>query len=212
MAKTEPFDSNAEDHDRWFLEHPLIYEAELKAVDALLPPSREEGLEVGVGTGKFASRLGVPIGVEPSTAMAERAARLGIEVHPGVAEALPFPDGRFRYVLMVVTICFVDDPPRAFEEAHRVIRPGGSIVVGFIDRESEIGREYESRKETSIFYRDARFRSADEIIALLSRVGFEEPVLKQTLIPGEREDMTRDGYGAGSFVVASARRRAGKRP
>ncbi|TVR31607.1 MAG: class I SAM-dependent methyltransferase [Spirochaetaceae bacterium] len=206
MAKTDPFDIHADDYDRWFYEHPLIYAAELKAVDALLPPSREQGLEVGVGSGKFASRLGVPIGVEPATAMAERAARLGIDVYPGVAEALPFSAGRFRYVLMVATICFVDDPLKAFEEAFRVIRPGGCIVVGFIDRESEIGREYESRKETSVFYRDARFHTAGEILDFLVRAGFQQPVFKQTLIPGEREDVVWEGYGTGSFVVVRAER------
>ena len=158
MAKTDPFDKHADDYDRWFYEHPLIYEAELKAVDALLPSARDGGLEIGVGSGKFASRLGVPVGVEPSIPMAERAAKLGIAARAGVAEVLPFPDGSFRYVLMVVAICFVDEPLKAFEEACRVIRPGGCIVVGFIDRESEIGRQYESKKQTSVFYRDAARR------------------------------------------------------
>lgn len=204
MAKTDPFDKHADDYDRWFDEHAQIFEAEIKAVDALLPPSREGGLEIGVGSGKFASRLGVPVGVEPSAAMAERAANLGIDVRPGVAEALPFPDGSFPYVLMVVTICFVDDPLRACQEAYRVLEPGGCIVIGFVDRDSEIGRRYEGRRETSVFYRDARFYTTDEVLDLLSRAGFGEPVLKQTLIPGEREDVVRDGYGAGSFVVIRA--------
>ena len=204
MAKTDPFDTHTDDYDRWFDEHPLIYGAELKAVDALLPRSREGGLEIGVGSGKFASRLGVPVGVEPSIPMAERAARQGIDVHAGVAEALPFPDGSFRYALMVVTICFVDDPLKAFEEASRVLLPGGCIVVGFVDRESEIGREYESRKQTSVFYRDARFHTTDDVLDLLSRAGFRGPVCKQTLIPGERENVIREGYGEGSFVVVRA--------
>lgn len=124
MAKTTPFDQHTDDYDRWFDEHPELYEAELKAVDGLLPPSREGGLEIGVGFGKFASRLGVAVGVEPSHAMAERAAELGINVRSGVAEALAFADRSFEYVLVVVTICLVDDPLRSFEEALRVLRPG----------------------------------------------------------------------------------------
>jgi SAM-dependent methyltransferase len=204
MAKTEPFDTHIDDYDRWFDDHPLIYEAELKAVDALLPAIREHGLEIGVGSGKFASRLGVPVGVDPSIPIAERAAKLGIDVHAGVAEALPFPDGSFRYALMVVTICFVDDPLKAFEEAFRVLLPGGCIVVGFVDRESQIGCEYESRKQTSVFYRDARFHTTDEVLALLPRAAFRDPVCKQTLIKGEREDVIREGHGEGSFVVVRA--------
>lgn len=105
---------------------------------------------------------------------------------------------------MVVTICFVDDPLRAFQEAFRVIRPGGCIAAGFVDRESAIGRAYESRNETSVFYRDARFYTTDEILDLISRTGFRDPVCMQTLIPGEDEDAIRDGYGEGSFVVLRA--------
>ena len=159
------------------------------------------GLEVGVGTGRFAARLAVPTGIEPSSAMAKRAAELGIDVHPGVAEELPFGDETFEYVLMVTTICYVDDPVRAFAEAFRVLRAGGCIVIGFIDRESEIGRSYVSRKNDSVFYRDARFFTTEDVLALLARAGFVDPVARQTLLPGERPHVVREGHGTGAFIV-----------
>ena len=43
-----------------------------RAVDALLPASPGSGLEIGGGSGRFASCLRVPTGVEPSIPMAER--------------------------------------------------------------------------------------------------------------------------------------------
>ena len=82
--------------------------------------------------------------------MAARARLLGIDVRAGVAEDLPFGDGAFDFVLMVTTICFLDDVPKAFREARRVIRPGGSIVIGFIDRESTLGKEYERGRSGSL--------------------------------------------------------------
>lgn len=204
MAKTGPFDDYSEEYDQWFEEHKELYEAELKGVAELLSESRKDGLEIGVGSGKFAGPLGVPVGLEPSEAMAERASALGIEVHRGVAEALPFPDESFAYALMVVTICFVDDPLKSLEEAFRVLRPGGAIVIGFVDRNSEIGRAYESRKETSLFYRDARFHATEEVLELLSSAGFVSPVIKQTLLPEKQPDLVIDGYGQGSFVIIRA--------
>jgi len=201
MAKTGPFDRHRDQYDRWFEEHADLYEAELDAVEALLPASRQGGLEVGVGTGRFAARLAVTTGVEPSGTMAERAAELGIDVHPGLAEHLPFDNQSFDYVLMVTTICFVDDPGRALAEAFRVLRPGGCIVIGFIDRASDLGQSYVSRKNDSVFYRDARFFTTEDVLALLSRAGFVDPVARQTLIPGERPKVVRDGYGTGAFVV-----------
>ncbi|MBN2576863.1 MAG: methyltransferase domain-containing protein [Deltaproteobacteria bacterium] len=201
MAKTGPFDEHREQYDRWFEEHADLYEAELAAVNALLPASRHGGLEIGVGTGKFAARLGVQTGIEPSAAMAERAAERGIEVRPGVAEALPFDDRTFEYVLMVTTICYVDDPERAFAEAFRVLRPGGCIVIGFVDPDSALGRWYVARRSDSVFYRDARFFANEEVLALLARAGFVDPVAKQTLLLGQPASVVRDGYGTGAFVV-----------
>lgn len=201
MAKTEPFDLYSDEYDLWFDEHAQFYAAELEAVRQLLPTSTAGGLEVGVGSGKFAAPLGVKTGVEPSSRMAERASHLGIDVRVGVAEALPFADASFGYVLMVTTICFVDSLDEAFREACRVLRPSGSIVVGFVAKESSIGQAYIARKETSRFYREATFFSTDEVLAHLHAAGFTRPVVKQTICPGEPADVVRDGYGMCSFVV-----------
>jgi hypothetical protein len=46
-----------------------------------LLPAGGYGVEIGVGTGRFAVSLGIAVGVEPSPAMAELARRRGIEVH-----------------------------------------------------------------------------------------------------------------------------------
>jgi ubiquinone/menaquinone biosynthesis C-methylase UbiE len=46
------FDQRAQEYDRWFDEHELIYRAEVSAVREFL--SREGiGIEVGAGTGRF---------------------------------------------------------------------------------------------------------------------------------------------------------------
>ncbi len=60
--------------------------------------------------------------------MAAKARARGIDVHPGVAEGLPFPDGRFDFILFVTTICFVDDLLKAFEEAFRTLKAGFEVL------------------------------------------------------------------------------------
>lgn len=73
------------------------YRAELELIRGLLPAyPRAKGLEVGVGSGKFAAPLGIRTGVEPSAQMAAKAEQLGIRVVLGVAENLPFPDAQVR--------------------------------------------------------------------------------------------------------------------
>jgi SAM-dependent methyltransferase len=160
MPKTEPFDKYSDEYDQWFKENADLYEVELEAIRQLVPPHRSEGLEVGVGSGKFAAPLGIKTGVEPSKMMAAKARIKGVEVYPGVAEELPFSDGKFDYILMVTTICFVNDILKSFREAFRVLRPGGYIIVGFIDKESELGKQYDDKKGQTMFYKDATFFSA----------------------------------------------------
>jgi hypothetical protein len=95
-------------------------------------------------------------------------------------------------------------------EAYRVLKPGGKLVVGFIDRESLLGRHYLSRQLESVFYRDATFYSARDVEALVVDAGFAELSWVQTLFkaPGQTKEIeeTRPGYGEGSFVVVRAAR------
>jgi SAM-dependent methyltransferase len=200
LAKTEPFDRFAEAYDRWFDEHPDLYAAELAVLRDLVP--REgEGMEVGAGSGLFAAPLGIGIGVEPSETMAGKARARGIEILPGTAEDLPFEGERFDFVLMVTTICFVDDVGKSFREIFRVLKPGGCVLLGFVDRESELGKRYLARRLTSRFYKDATFFSTREVTERLQETGFAVSDVRQTLVPGEAPSVILEGAGRGGFVA-----------
>ena len=207
MSLSSPFEQNSEQYDAWFEKHPFAYQSELEAIRMLLPiPGK--GIEIGVGSGLFAAPLGIGIGVEPSIAMAERAQKRGITVVKGVAEALPFKDNEFDTALMVTTVCFLDDVDLAFQEAFRVLKPGGAFIIGFVDRNSVIGKAYEQRKNESLFYKNATFYSVDDLLAHLKQAGFSMFGFSQTLfgpVDEMREpDLVKKGYGEGSFVVIKA--------
>ena len=204
LANTGVFDKYSGAYDEWFDNHGDLYEAELAAVRMLLPSPGARGVEVGVGSGKFAEPLGITTGVEPSEKMAERAKKRGINVLPGVAENLPLSDESFDVVLMVTTICFVDDILLSFQEAFRVLETGGSIIVGFVDKESGLGRQYAEKRNRSKFYKDASFYSTPEVLNYLSEAGFVTEQIKQTLIPGSHDKKIEDGFGKGAFIVVKA--------
>jgi len=52
----------------------------------------------------------------------------------GVAERLPF-DSEFQSVCTVNTIYFWNSLDAGFTEIHRVLQPGGRLVVGFLPKE-----------------------------------------------------------------------------
>jgi SAM-dependent methyltransferase len=170
-----------------------------------LLPEDATGVEIGLGTGRFAAPLGIKLGVEPSKAMGQIAQQRGVAAICGIAEALPLANAQFGFVLMVTTICFLDDIEAAFREAYRVLKLGGSIVIGFIDRNGPLGRRYKQEKAEGIFYKEAVFYSVDEVVLYLRKAGFWDFAFRQTIFQPlrrirEREPL-REGYGRGSFVV-----------
>ena len=202
MPRIAPFEKYCDRYDSWFDRHADLYNAELGILRQVMPSPCIRGLEVGAGSGRFAVPLGMTIGVEPSEQMATKARNRGVSVVRAVAERLPFPDAAFDCVLMVTTICFVDDVLETFREAARVLKPQGCVVVGFVDRESALGQEYQRRSASDVFYKDALFVSAREVGKYLAEAGFREVLFKQALISGALPSMIQDGFGKGSFVVA----------
>jgi len=209
MPKTEPFKNYHHRYDDWFIRHATAYQSELLAVRALLPWSGF-GLSIGVGTGRFASPLGIQVGIDPAREVLDYAENRGISIARAVAEALPFADKSFDYALSVTTICFVDNATTMLSEAFRVLKPGGQLVIGFIDRSSKLGQHYQAHQAENVFYRDAIFYSANEVEQLLKDTGFIDPVWVQTL--SKTLDETNDieplcaGYGQGAFVTVKVNR------
>ncbi|MFO7593070.1 MAG: class I SAM-dependent methyltransferase [Pseudomonadota bacterium] len=209
MPRSAPFEQHHQRYDEWFVRHEAAYHSELLAVRALLP-WRGAGLSIGVGTGRFAAPLGVQFGIDPAGEVLGYAARRGISVARGIAESLPFADQSFHRILVVTTICFVDDANAMLKEAYRVLRPGGVLVIGFIDRTSALGQHYLAHQAENAFYRDATFFSAVEVERLLQETGFTEPLWVQTLFQTLEQTVeiepVQEGFGEGAFVVVRATR------
>ncbi|HEY49989.1 MAG TPA: methyltransferase domain-containing protein [Dehalococcoidia bacterium] len=208
MARTGPFEIHYREYENWFEKNIFAYRSELSAIESFVPADKR-GIEIGIGSGRFAAPMCIETGIDPSFRMLETAKIRGLEVIAAVAESLPFIDSCFDFALMVTTICFLDDTETALKEAYRILKPSGSLIIGFVDKNSPLGRLYQQHKKESVFYSVATFYSVEEVVSMLEKSGFQDFNFAQTIFRDLTEisdiEPVKAGYGEGSFVVVEAR-------
>ncbi|MBL7081748.1 MAG: class I SAM-dependent methyltransferase [Candidatus Omnitrophica bacterium] len=199
------FDRYYKKYDAWYEKNRFAYLSEIEAIKKVLP-QKGKGLEIGVGSGRFASALNIAYGVDPSKKMLIIARERGIQVKEGRGENLPYQNKEFDFVLIAITICFVKNPKKVICEARRALRNRGRLILAIVDKDSFLGRFYQTKK--SIFYKEANFFSVNEIINLLKDAGFSKFSIYQTIfhLPQKVKKIERPkpGYGQGGFVVIGA--------
>jgi ubiquinone/menaquinone biosynthesis C-methylase UbiE len=212
MTRTEQtialFEEHLKDYEQWFQDHSLLFESEVQAFQNLLPIGDLRGIEVGLGTGHLALALGIKEGVEPSDKLRQVAIAHGLEVMNATAEDLPYKDLQFDFVILSTALHYLEDIDKAFSEAYRVLKPSGTFLIGFLDPDSNIGKEYLSKRKQSTFYRHARFFNVPTLDRKLAENGFKSRDYFQTLF-GETKEITKvqdmlSGTGSGSFVLIKA--------
>jgi len=114
-------------------------------------------------------------GIELSETMLKQARKLNAaaiaagrtELRQGNATSLPYADGKFDKAFAVNVHYFWEDPLAALRETKRVIKPGGRIALGFIDKE---GLQQQKFTQTGVF----TLYSGEETVQLLRGAGFSE--------------------------------------
>ncbi len=86
----------------------------------------------GIGLGHLASRAKRVVGGDFDPHLAEIARKQydgRIDVQEMDAQSLPFEDGSFDVVMLFEAIYYLQRPELFVQEAHRVLRPGGSVLI-----------------------------------------------------------------------------------
>ncbi len=199
------FDRYYKKYDAWYDKNKFAYLSELEAVKRVLP-KKGNGLEIGVGTGRFAHALGIRTGIDLAKNMIQVAKKRDIDVCRARGEFLPFKDSTFDYVAIIITLCFVQYPFKLLKEARRTLKKNGKIIIGIVDKNSFLGKFY--RKKKSLFYKKAHFFNVKKVTDLLKMTGFSRFSYYQTLFgfPDKIDSVEKPqkSFGKGGFVVISA--------
>jgi ubiquinone/menaquinone biosynthesis C-methylase UbiE len=141
---THEFTRWSESYDRSILQWLLFgpsHRALIRRIRAVAGDRPVKVLDVGCGTGQFAARLrravpGVRVwGVDLVADMLNKGAdrwRLhadGVQPVQGDSERLPFADGTFEFITCANSFHHYPHQDRAVAEMHRVLRPGGRLMI-----------------------------------------------------------------------------------
>ena len=137
-------------------------------------------LDLGCGTGLFTSRLRherhpeLVVGCDFSGGMLDQAHARDPEVGwvQGDAQRLPFADAAFDTVLSTESFHWYPDQPAALLELHRILRPGGRLLVSLFTPPYEAVSRVADRS-IDLTGQSAHFPTRDEMRTLLTAAGFE---------------------------------------
>jgi len=180
------FNEVATDYDQWYTTKMGRFVDEVEtacAFELFLPKPDQKILDVGCGTGNFSIKLaekgaivtGIDVSEEMLSIARAKTGELPITYENMDLYQLEFEDNTFDAVFSMAAFEFVKDPERALGELFRVLKPGGSLMVGTIHLNSSWGRLYTLeyfQKET--VFRHAAFKTLEEMAA------YHTEVLKQT--------------------------------
>lgn len=189
-------------------------------------------LDVGAGTGRLLQSLGerfpsaFAVGLDMAYGMARSASmRLsggsGYALLCGDGESLPFADSSFDVVVSTSTYQWLSPLDPAFNEALRVLRPGGRFCFALFG-EATLFELKESYRQALRLYgggaadRSHRFASRHEALAVLERVGFESCKVDSELEIEMHADVAAllrslKGIGAANASEVPARGLSGRR-
>jgi len=188
-------------------------------VSELLWPVRDfkRLLDVGCGTGhwsRFFRSLGYEVhGIDVSEKMITVARESVPECKFDVADAcvLPFADASFDIVASMAALEFIPDPAAAVKEMARCTRPGGSLLIGTLNRLAPINRDRLIKGEEP--YASGNLFSADELRELISPWGEARIVASSDMSQAQGPGALGDNHPPispecleGPFLVAEVRR------
>ncbi len=197
------FDHIAPVYDTWANgQHARMAE---RLVSLAAPVKDDQVLDVATGTGLVAHLTaertdpGLVIGIDLSPnmlAIARSRKAKNIQFMGMAAEHLVFRPGTFDMVTMGEALAYIADPTRALEEAHRVLRPDGTLALS-CQRRSLNTRAQDlffqglgplARRHYLSFPRysseRSRFGEPDVLKKMLSDAGFEVTRLTETVTGG----------------------------
>ncbi len=119
--------------------HQMIDDLEIAILEKYLHKT-DKVLELGCGTGLILKEIDKKVskatGVDLSEKMLEKARERGLDVYQSEASEMPFEDNTFDLVYSYKVLAHIEAIEKTLHEIKRVLKPGGTAVLEFYNRNS----------------------------------------------------------------------------
>ncbi len=173
------------------------------------PPAEIRVLDVGCSRGNFlaaGARLGFQMeGVEPAASIAAAARAQGLTVHTGLLKDINVAAASFDAVTLFEVVEHLQAPLELVRECHRVLKPGGILVISTGNTASWTAAAMRGRWDYFHIATDAghiSFFNPRSLALLASRCGFGVERLETSRVKFfEKSEVARWRYVAGKLVA-----------
>ena len=107
----------------------------------------------------------------------------------------PLVTASFDFALMVTVLCFLADPMPALQEATRILKPPGRLIIGRDRSGQPPGSVLRSQQGKSKFYRQARFLPIRQVLKWLAELGYKNPEIRQTVFQARPDNTAPEPVG-----------------
>jgi len=183
---------------------PLVFIPYAKDIAERIPGNVESILEIACGTGLVAEQIAKKIShvakitatdLNPDMLAVAKSLVKDPKIKWEVADMLqlPFADNSFDAVVCQFGLMFAPDKPKAFSEAHRVLKKGGVFIFNTWDKIQEVGAFDIGNQVIRDFFRDNppafykipfSMHDPNELESLLKGAGFSSRKVELVKLEG----------------------------
>lgn len=185
---------------------PYLYEPYSKYVITRIKGNPHHVLEIGVGSGRLTNHLvnniktsakiiGVDINPNMLNIARKKVNALNVEFVEADAQKLPFPENSFDLVICQFSFMFLPDKQKGFNEAWRVLKPGGQFLFVTWDKQENNITLHISQQTILKHLKVApppyfgkaysSMNDPDELISYTKIAGFENGTVEKLTLNGE---------------------------